>query len=157
MALIQRTVQNPGTTAITLRVPGTNPRDPVVIGGGATVDLLTVISEDELESLASELQGLVDRGSLNSIATIDTDALHRAAEVDILTFGSNPSSGGGSSEAMTFTGLKTTDKILAFTQRVAGSNGTAMTGWNTFVTDGMTITWTGDPGAGAIILVVVKR
>ncbi len=157
MALIQRTVQNPGTTAITLRVPGDNPRDPVVIGGGATVDLLTVISEDELEALAKELQGLVDRGSLNSIATVDSDTLHRAAEVDIVAIQSAASAGGAATEAMTFTGLKTTDTILGVTQRVQGANSLAMTGWNTLVTDGMTITWSANPGAGAVVVVLVKR
>lgn len=67
------------------------------------------------------------------------------------------SAGGAASEALTVTGLLTTDTILAVTQSVQGANAEAPTGWNTQILNGLTVTWTGNPGAGAVIDVLVSR
>jgi len=79
------------------------------------------------------------------------------AEGQVLAFQSDAGAGGGATEAMTFTGLKTTDQILGVTQRVPGGNNLAMIGWNTLIANGMTIVWAADPGANAIVVVEVKR
>ncbi len=84
MSLIHRKVKNLNSSSITLRIPGFNPRNPVVIAPGVTVDLLTLVSEDELEAMEVELNTLVNKGILQSIATVDTAVLHKA-DVDVIT------------------------------------------------------------------------
>ena len=61
------------------------------------------------------------------------------------------------SEALTVTGLLANDEILAVSQRVAGASNTAVTGFNTQIADGLTVEWTADPGAGAIVDVEFRR
>jgi len=86
------------------------------------------------------------------------DSLRRVdANSQIIALQSDAGSGGGASEALTITGLKTDDQVLGVTQRVPGANSLAMIGWNTLVLDGMTIVWAADPGAGAIVVVLVRR
>lgn len=82
MSLIHRNVKNLNASTITLRIPGFNPRNPVVIAPGVTVDLLTLVSEDELEAMELELNKLVDAGILQSLGTVDTAVLHKA-DVDL--------------------------------------------------------------------------
>ena len=84
MSLIHRKVKNLNASTITLRIPGFNPRNPVVIAPGVTVDLLTLVSEDELEAMELELNTLVDKGILQSIETVDTAVLHKA-DADVIT------------------------------------------------------------------------
>ncbi len=80
-----------------------------------------------------------------------------ASAANILTFTSNTSSGGMSSEVLVVTGLLSTDTILSVTQITAGSNNTATTGYNTLANNALTVTWTADPGTGATVLVTIKR
>ncbi len=73
-----------------------------------------------------------------------------------VVFTSNAAAGGGASEALTVTGLKATDTILSV-QHISGGTATvAVTGWNTQVTDGLTVQFAIDPGAGALVQVVVQ-
>lgn len=72
-------------------------------------------------------------------------------------FASGASAGGAAFEVLTVTGLLSTDTILSVSQTVAGANGTAITGWNTQANNALTVTWTADPGAGAIIRVAILR
>lgn len=65
--------------------------------------------------------------------------------------------GGGATEALTCTGLLTTDTILAVTQQTPGANSLPLLGWSTVVLNGLTGVWSADPGAGAVVLVAVKR
>lgn len=74
-----------------------------------------------------------------------------------LVITSDPSAGGGTSESLTITGILSSDTILSVTQQTAGANNTAITGYNSLGDDTLTITWTGDPGAGAIVIVSVRR
>lgn len=67
------------------------------------------------------------------------------------------SAGGAATEALTVTGLATTDVILALTQRVKGANSTALNGWSTQILNGVTASWTGNPGAGSIVDVAFMR
>lgn len=72
-------------------------------------------------------------------------------------FESNPSVGGSASEALTVTGLLTSDFILSVTQRVAGANNTAITSYGSPGIDSLTVGWTANPGAGAVVRVLVRR
>lgn len=67
------------------------------------------------------------------------------------------SAGGGASEALAVSGLRASDEIVAVSQRVKGSLGAAMVAWNTQIADGLTVEWSADPGAGAIVEVLVRR
>lgn len=75
----------------------------------------------------------------------------------ILEFASNASAGGSSSEALTVTGLLSTDTILAVSQKTPGANSEPLLGFSVQVNNGLTAVWPSDPGAGAVILVAVKR
>lgn len=77
------------------------------------------------------------------------------AAVKVLS--SAASSGGAATEALTVTGLLTTDTIIAVSQRVKGANSTALNGWNTQVADGITASWTANPGANSIVDVAFVR
>lgn len=67
------------------------------------------------------------------------------------------SAGGAATEALTVTGLLTTDLILAVTQRVDGANSLPLLGWSTQIANGITGVWSADPGAGAIVDVAFLR
>lgn len=75
----------------------------------------------------------------------------------ILVFESNGSAGGSSSEALTVTGLLSSDTVLSVSQKTKGSNSTALIGWDTQVNNGITAYWTANPGTSATVLVAVKR
>ncbi len=69
----------------------------------------------------------------------------------------NASVGGAATEALTCTGLLTTDTILAVSQKTKGANSLPLLGWGTVVANGLTATWSANPGAGAVLVVGVKR
>ncbi len=75
----------------------------------------------------------------------------------VMTLDSAASVGGSASEALTVTGLLTTDVILAVSQKTAGGNGTALTAFGSPASNSLTVTWTANPGAGAVVRVLIKR
>lgn len=74
MVILIRKVQNETTEAFSLEIPGTNPNSPVALAPSVTVDLLTLLSVDELETIQGQISGLISRGSLSSQGTSDTSA-----------------------------------------------------------------------------------
>jgi hypothetical protein len=70
---------------------------------------------------------------------------------------SDPSVGGGISETLNVTGILLSDTIISATQSVAGGNNTALTAYNILGDGIMNAQWSGDPGAGAIVNILVKR
>lgn len=70
---------------------------------------------------------------------------------------STAGAGGSATAVAVVTGLTTTDTIVAVTQKVKGANGTALNGWNTQAANALTLTYTGDPGAGSIVEVAILR
>lgn len=86
--------------------------------------------------------------------TATTDAM---AFGQILVFNSTASSGGAATEALTVTGLLAADTILAVSQKTKGANSTALIGWTTQIDNGITGVWTANPGASAVVQVLVKR
>lgn len=79
------------------------------------------------------------------------------AEGQVLQFTSAAGAGGAATEAMTLTGLKATDEILGVSQKIDGANNLPLLGWSTQADDALTGIWSADPGANAIIQVMVKR
>ncbi len=68
------------------------------------------------------------------------------------------SAGGAASETVAVVGLKSTDTVIAVSQRVAGAVGLALLGWTrTGAEDDLQIDYALDPGAGAIVSVLFKR
>jgi len=65
--------------------------------------------------------------------------------------------GGAATETLVVTGLAATDTILSVSQRVPGANPAAFLGWANQAADALDVTWPGDPGAGAIIRVAVRK
>lgn len=70
---------------------------------------------------------------------------------------SSASAGGAATEAVTVTGLATTDTILAVSQSTKGANSTALNAYNTQITNGLTLSWTANPGAGSVADILVSR
>lgn len=70
---------------------------------------------------------------------------------------SSASVGGAATEAYTVTGLATTDTILGVSPTVKGANAVYMEGYNTQVANGLSVLYSGDPGAGAKVTVAVLR
>lgn len=63
--------------------------------------------------------------------------------------------GGAVSQALTCTGLATTDTVLAVTQKTVGANGLSLVGFSTLAANSITAIWHADPGAGSVVQVTV--
>jgi hypothetical protein len=79
------------------------------------------------------------------------------SELDIRTYTSAAGDGGAATEAMTVTGLAADDTILAVSQKTEGANDLPLLGWTTQAANALTAVWSADPGAGAVIVVTVKK
>lgn len=98
------------------------------------------------QDLTALLNGLV--GNSNDLA----------GKANLFKLTSAASAGGGATENdVVVTGLLTTDVILSVSQRVPGGNNLAPIGWADQKAGSLDLTWTGDPGAGAIVEVLVLR
>ena len=80
-----------------------------------------------------------------------------AAIPQILSFTSAAGAGGAATEAMVVTGILATDTILSVSQSVKGANSLPLLGFNTLANNALTAVFSADPGAGAVIVVSVKR
>jgi len=77
--------------------------------------------------------------------------------LNLQTISSAAGAGGAATEVMTFTGLAAADTIIGLTQTTPGANNLAVVSWGTQIADAVTIRWTANPGAGAIVrLSVIK-
>jgi hypothetical protein len=79
------------------------------------------------------------------------------SELDIRTYVSAPGAGGAATEALTVTGLAAGDTILAVSQKTAGANNLPLLGWTTQAANSLTCVWSANPGAGAVVVVTVKK
>jgi hypothetical protein len=70
---------------------------------------------------------------------------------------SSAGAGGAATEAMVLTGLAAADTILSVTQKTKGANSLPLLGWSTQAANALTGIWSADPGAGAVIMVLVKK
>lgn len=69
----------------------------------------------------------------------------------------NAGAGGGATAVLTCTGLVTTDTVLAVSQKTPGANSLPLLGWSTLASNAITAIWSADPGAGAVVMVLVKH
>lgn len=77
----------------------------------------------------------------------------------VTSYDSSASAGGATTEALTVTGLATTDTILAVSQLTKGANSTAFNAWTDTArtANTLTVSWTANPGAGSIARVLVRK
>lgn len=75
--------------------------------------------------------------------------------VSIFSLDSEPATGGGASEALVVTGLLQTDTVLAVTAMTDSAE--AVIGFEVTDDDELTVDFTGDPGADAVVRVLIKR
>jgi hypothetical protein len=76
---------------------------------------------------------------------------------NLVVLDSAAGAGGAASEAMVVTGLLATDTILSVVQMTKGANNLPLLGFSGLAADELTAVWSADPGAGAVIKVLVKR
>ena len=77
--------------------------------------------------------------------------------LNIQVYTSSAGAGGAATEAMTLTGLAAGDTILSVSQKTKGANSLPLLGWSTQAANALTGIWSADPGAGAVIMVVVLK
>jgi hypothetical protein len=77
--------------------------------------------------------------------------------LNIQVYSAAASAGGAATEALTVTGLGASDVVLAVTQKTPGANDLPLLGWSTQIADGLTGIWSADPGAGAVVEVLVLK
>lgn len=82
-------------------------------------------------------------------------AVPASALSKIATISCTAGTGGAVSQALTCTGLVTTDTVLAVTQKTVGANGLALVGYSTLAANSITAIWHADPGAGSVVQVTV--
>jgi len=77
--------------------------------------------------------------------------------LNIQVYTSTAGAGGAATEAMTLTGLAAADTILAVHQKTKAANNLPLLGWSTQAANALTGIWSADPGAGAVVVVVVLK
>lgn len=79
--------------------------------------------------------------------------------LNIQYYDSAASAGGAATETLTVTGLAAGDTILAVSQKTKGANGTALIKWTdtSRTADQLAVEWTGNPGAGSVVRVLVLK
>lgn len=75
----------------------------------------------------------------------------------VTTIDSAASAGGNATEALTFTGLASGDTILALTGKTAGANSASIRAFGTPGTNSLSVTFTADPGAAAVVRALVQK
>lgn len=98
--------------------------------------------------------------SVSAQAAITASHALYADLAKIVAYLSDVSVGGsGATETLTVTGLQVTDTILAVSAAVVGATAanSAVSAFGAPGADSLSVTWIGDPGAGAKVLVLVKK
>lgn len=85
MAIITRSVTT-GSVGVSIMVPGFDPtKGPIVIPASTTLDLFTVLTDDEIEAIQPALAQLVTAGKLTVAATVNTASFNPLGNVPALT------------------------------------------------------------------------
>lgn len=125
--------------------------------GATAVDAAVIKKNGSVAFTAAQSMGGFKLTSLGTPTAVGDAATKAYVDGKILAFACTASSGGGATEALTCTGLLSTDTVLSVVQNTPGANSLALLGWSTVINDGVTGIWAADPGAGAVALVSVKR
>ncbi len=128
---------------------------------GAPAHAVTTVTGSHFDGGKNLTQGN-RKGAESTLAELMIDvqsnyATKTYATNKVLVITSAAGAGGAATEAMTVTGLLTTDTVLAVTQKTKGANSLPLLGWSTQAANALTGIWSADPGAGAVIMVTIKR
>lgn len=92
------------------------------------------------------------------VATVDASGITATiVGKSIIVLTSSAGAGGGATEAMVLTGLLVSDTIVSVVQKTPGANSLPLLGYSTQAANALTGIWSADPGAGAVIVVSVRR
>lgn len=137
-------------SGITGSISGTANKATNIVGGlGGSIPYQSAVDTTAMLANGTSGQVLASQGT--------TVAPHWVSLPSILVLTSAAGAGGGATEAMTVTGLLTSDTILSVTQSTPGANSLPLIGFSTQATNALTGIWSADPGAGSIIKVAIKR
>lgn len=109
-------------------------------------------AKDPLKQIKFDCSAL----ATNTSTTLTASANGLTASNLNLTYLSANSAGGAAAEAYTITGLLSTDTVMSVTPTVT-TNAVFIRGFGTLIDDGLTVTYSGDPGANSKVRVTVKR
>jgi len=131
---------------------GSNLTEGAKKGTAGTLADLIIAIQNTSTTQSSNITALqaADVVLTNAVATKQTAS-------GLLTIDCNASAGGAATEALTCTGLLLTDTILSVVQKTPGANSLPLLGWSTVIAGGLTGIWSADPGAGAVVMIAVKR
>lgn len=97
-----------------------------------------------------------ERVKLNKMNNVAL-AVRLGDAINIQKYVSSAGAGGAATEAMTLTGLAAADTILAVTQKTKAANNLPLLGYTTQAANALTCVWSADPGAGAVVEVLVLK
>lgn len=93
-----------------------------------------------------------------SAITSGTPVVHKITSVGFYTYyDCTASAGGSATESLTFTGLGATDKVIALFILTKGANAVSIVGTDTQSANTLSVTFSGDPGAGAVLRALVAK
>ncbi len=148
--VLKATINSSGITAA---ISGTASLATSLVGGsGGTIPYQSAANVTAMLANGTVGQVLTSQGT-----TVAPHWTTPTAVPTILAFTSAASAGGTPTEALVVTGLLATDTILSVSQSVPGANNLPLLGFNTLANAALTVVYSADPGAGAVIVVAVKR
>jgi hypothetical protein len=103
--------------------------------------------------MAASANNVIELNRMNSLAR----KVGLGDLLNIQVYTSDAGAGGAATEAMTLTGLGASDTILAVTQKTKGANNLPLLGYSTQADNALTAVYSADPGAGAVIQVLVLK
>lgn len=121
--------------------------------------LIAQITASGIVPMATQLANKVLAGPATGSPAAPTYRSLVAADLpyQILVLTSSAGAGGATTEAMTVTGLAVSDTILSVSQKTPGGNSLPLLGYSTQASNSLTAIFSADPGAGAVIVVAIKR
>lgn len=151
MTIVRSVTNASSTTAITLPIPGFDAnKAAVTIAGSGTLDLFTVLTDDQLEAIQPLLVALIADGSITSAATVDPTTFSPVGAASTITTSlSAATAGGAATQVVTVAGLLTTSRILAVSQSVKGANNLPLLSYTNSLNGSLSLIYSADPGAGA--------
>lgn len=95
--------------------------------------------------------------SVNALSNSDASLLLAVNEAVRVYTSAESTVGISETEALSVPGVLATDEVIAVSQKAVGSANLPLLGWSDLVDDGITGIWSANPGAGATVLVAVRR
>ena len=132
------------------------------VGNIAEAANVTVIKANHFEggkNLSEGNKGSKSDKTLSALLAEQATAINanNAADAKLVKYTAAATAGGAATEAVAVTGLGATDVIYSVSQRVKGANSLPLLGWQGQAANSLTLVYSADPGAGAIVEILVKK